>query len=259
LRFALALLLLTACDESPFGTRHAQPGEAALGRLNPVTTPNCFPVALGFPMVGLGNSTSYFFIANSNPSAPQLYKYTVSGHDLMQQGNPISAASEKIADVAVKHGNCVYVSTDHKVGPAPFSSGDCGSFSQDPDYQQGPVVFAFDSNELFYFAHTNNGLWGRIDAAGQEQLGNDLPVTAVRLTINNGRSEVWIAYQISTDKWEVLAFDKNTLKQTGHIAFPWPNADLAGMEWDDSASQLYAIANQRTPVICNFDFVQATL
>lgn len=257
MRFALALLLATACDESPFGTRHAEPGAAILGKLQ--TDVQCTAIAVGFPMTGLGNGTTDFFIANSNPQAPQLHAFTPNGTSLSEDGTPV-AASEEIYDVAVKGSNCPYVSTNHNgTVPLRHPAASCGDSVQDPNYGVSPVVFAFDAMGTFYFARPDNGLFGKFDAAGQQHGAPNLSIHAVRMAFNNTRNEIWIAYQPDSSSWDMLVFDGESFKQTGHIQFPWPNGDLAGMEWNDSDQKLVAIANQPTPVMCSFGFVPATL
>jgi hypothetical protein len=254
-KYAALVLLLAACDESPFGTRHAPPGEAILGQLQ--TDVQCTAIATGIPMVGLGNGTSDFYIANSNQQNPQLYAFTPSSGTLNQHGTPVSN-SEKISDVAVRGSDCPYVSgVSNGTRPLPLATSHCSG--SDPTYAVSPVVFAFDSSGVFYFARPDNGFFGRIHEDQTMDLGNDLTIHAVRLTINNTRTEIWIAYQPSANNWDILAFDTTSLKQKGHIQFPWPNADLAGMEWDDSPQTLTAIANMRTPVICTFSFSPASL
>jgi hypothetical protein len=256
LRFALALLLVTACDESPFGTRHAEPGAAILGKLQDI---QCMAVSVGFPMTGLGNGTTDFFIASSNQQAPLLHAFTPSSSSLTEDGTPVTA-SEPIYDVAVKGSNCPYVSTNHNgTVPLRHPAASCGDSTQDPNYGVSPVVFAFDSRGTFYFARPDNGLFGTFDAAGVQHDAPDLSIHAVRLTINNTRNEIWIAYQPSSSTWDMLVFDAGTLKQTGHIQFSWPNGDLAGMEWNDNDQTLVALANQPTPVICSGSFAPATL
>ena len=260
MKYAALILLVAACDESPFGTRHAQPGEAILGKLQADGANACLvwsPPPPSSQMAGLGNG-DFFYVANGNPSAPQLYAYQqpAPGQAWQQQGNPVNADFEQIFDVAVKHGHCPYVSTAHHVAPAPFMSGNCRT--DDNNYDRGPVFFAFDAGDNFYYAYQTHRELGFETVSGQQK-SIDPGVDAVRIALNSGRGEIWVAYQPNSSSWDMLAFDMTTLKQNGHVQFPWPNADLAGMEWDDTNQQLIAIANQRIPSICEFVFTPASL
>jgi hypothetical protein len=246
---AVALVLLgLGCHESPFGTRTPDPGQALLGRLQPEVEGR--PACLAWPspskqLTGLGNGR-HFYIANQANATLLAFDQPAPGQPWVESGSPLSLPS-KPNDVATNAAGCPYVAEQDRVAPHRFESGECPDDA--PSYPVGPALITFDSAGTLYAARADTAILYSTPVSGGGQ-AVELPVTPARLTVHAG--DIWVAHQ-HDDGWQILVLDPGTLKQRGHIDFPWPaGEDLAGMVWDDASGNLVAHSNDRDPLICSY-------
>src|SRR5262249_20578459 len=108
--FLLPVLLALGCDESPFGTRTPDPGQALLGRLQPEVEGHAACLAWPSPskqLVGLGNGR-HFYVANQSNSTLLAFDQPAPGQPWVESGSPLSLPS-KPNDVATNPAGCPYV------------------------------------------------------------------------------------------------------------------------------------------------------